>query len=211
MRMPGLFWFAVANKSQPERHLVPKRICVFSSSSNAVAPAFFAVAAELGAWIGRRGDTLVYGGATVGLMGAVARAVHTHGGRVVGVIPEIFHAKGLAYEDADELLVVKDLRARKAAMEERADVFIALPGGFGTLEEMLEILTLKQIHTHSKPLIFLNPNGFYQPLLDLFERIYAERFARPESRELYFVAPDVASAFSYLDAYHPPQIAEKWL
>ena len=133
-----------------------KTICVYSSSSDAIAPEFFAVAEELGAALAGAGYGLIYGGARVGLMGAVARAVHAHGGHVVGVLPGVLQRKELTYEPADELIITQDLRERKAIMETRADAFIALPGGFGTLEEVLEILTLKQLLLHSKPLVLLN-------------------------------------------------------
>jgi uncharacterized protein (TIGR00730 family) len=118
-------------------------ICVFSSSSDAIDRSFFQVAAELGAAIARRGDVMVFGGFNVGLMGEAARAVHQQGGRVVGVIPAFIESRGLGYDAADELIVTRDMRERKAAMEVRADAFVALPGGFGTLEEMFEIITLK--------------------------------------------------------------------
>jgi uncharacterized protein (TIGR00730 family) len=189
---------------------VYKTICLYSASSDAIAPEFFAVAEELGAALAGAGYGLIYGGARVGLMGAVARAVHAHGGHVVGVLPGVLQRKELTYEPADELIITQDLRERKAIMETRADAFIALPGGFGTLEEVLEILTLKQLLLHSKPLVLLNTRGFYAPLEHLFEHIYRERFARPESRQLYHFAADVPAALAYLTAYTPPQPPEKW-
>ncbi|HYG99839.1 MAG TPA: TIGR00730 family Rossman fold protein [Terriglobales bacterium] len=185
-------------------------ICVFSSSSDVIDNGFFEIAKELGREIARRGDTMVYGGCNVGLMGTVARGVHEQGGKVVGVIPRFIHAKGLGYEPSDELIVTTGMRDRKAAMEARADAFIALPGGFGTLEEMLEIITLKQLQQHAKPIIFLNQDGFYDPLAALFEHMYERRFAKPVYREMYFFAPDLKSAFEYLDSYQPPVFENKW-
>lgn len=187
-----------------------KNICVFCSSSAAIAPTFFEVTTELGTLIAQHNHTLVYGGANVGLMGALARSVHTHGGKVVGVIPESIRNKGIAYEAADELVVTKDLRERKAVMEAHADAFVGLPGGFGTLEEMLEILTLKQLQFHNKPVIFVNTNGFYRNLFNHFEQLYQERFAKPDYRHLYFIAPDAASAISYIETYRPIQLQSKW-
>lgn len=131
-----------------------KTICVFCSSSSAIDAVYFNTAQELGKSIGERGWGLVYGGSDVGLMGAVARSVTQHSGPVVGVIPQTIHARGIAYETADEMIVTKDLRDRKAEMERRADAFIAMPGGFGTLEEVVEVLTLKQLQLHLKPIIF---------------------------------------------------------
>jgi uncharacterized protein (TIGR00730 family) len=189
---------------------MPRTICVYCSSSDAVAPIFFAAATELGMLLGQRRCALVYGGVRVGLLGALAAAVHQHGGTVVGVIPEAIQAQGIAYDVADELVVTPDLRTRKALMADRAEAFVALPGGFGTLEELLEIITLKQLGLHTKPIVLLNIQGFYEPLIALFEHLYRERFARPEYRHLYHIAPDVADAFSYLDTYRPVPLPGKW-
>lgn len=186
-----------------------KTICVYCSSSDAVAPVYLAAARDLGAQIAARGDALVYGGADLGLMGALARAVHAGGGRVVGVIPHAFRERGIAYEAADELIITRDLRERKAQMEARADAFVALPGGFGTLEELLEILTLRQLRTHTKPVVLLNTGDFYAPLLALFAHFYREHFAKPFDG-LYHVAADVPGIFTYLDAYRPTVAPSKW-
>jgi len=187
-----------------------RSICVFSSSSDAVAPHYMAAATELGAAIAKRSLTLVYGGGRVGLMGVVARSVHAHGGRVVGVIPGFLRRHEVAYEEADELIVTKDLRERKAIMEERADAFIALPGGFGTLEEILEILTLKQLATHSKPIVFLNTERFFDPLLNLFEQLFDQSFAKPETRTHYHVANAPMEVLTHLENYEPPAQVKKW-
>jgi len=187
-----------------------KAICVFSSSSDVVDPVFFDVASDLGALIAQRNYTLIYGGATVGLMGALATAAHEYGGRVVGVIPAPIRDRGIAYEPADELIVTRDLRERKTLMEQLADIFVALPGGFGTLEETLEILTLKQLQHHNKPVVLVNTNGFYDRLLGLFEHFYQQRFVKAEHRDLYHVARDPISAFEYIDSYRPPEPVSKW-
>lgn len=120
-----------------------KVICVFSSSSNTIDQAYFSAADELGREIAIRGSTLLFGGGLTGLMGACARAVHSQGGRVVGVIPEALNEKGIVYDGCDELIVASDMRERKAQMDARSNAFIALPGGFGTIEEVMEIITLK--------------------------------------------------------------------
>ena len=185
-----------------------KTICVYCSSSDAVHSSFFDVAAELGAALGERGCTLVYGGADVGLMGAVARAVRAKGGKVVGVIPGSI--KVLADKDANEMVVARDMRERKAIMEKRSDAFVALPGGFGTLEELLEIITLKQLGYHAKPMVLLNANDFFAPLNDLFEHLYRHTFAKPAFRDFYHFAPAVKGVFEYLDAYKPPHVLRKW-
>lgn len=188
-----------------------KTVCVYCSSSNAVPRPFVDAAEELGELLARRGLTLVYGGAHVGLMGALAKAVHRHGGRVIGVIPRFMHEREIAYEAADEFIVTETMHERKNTMATRADAFVALPGGFGTLEETLEALTLRQLGRHHKPIVFLNTAGFYDPLLAQFERIYADKFAKAEYRQFYHVAATPADALDYLAAYVPPPAVSKWL
>ena len=187
-----------------------RSVCVFSSSSDAVAPHYLEAAAALGALLAQRKLTLVYGGGKVGLMGAVARAVHANGGRVIGVIPHYLRKEEVAYEASDELIITQDLRERKAIMESRADAFVALPGGFGTLEEILEILTLKQLETHAKPVVFINTNGFFKPLLALFEQLFREQFAKADYRAHYHVASVPRDVFAHFDGYQPPPKVGKW-
>ncbi len=184
-------------------------LCVYCSSSNAVDPKYFTVATELGAMLAARGDTLVYGGSSIGLMGAIARAVHQGSGRVVGVIPQALVDMEVAYNTADELLVTETMRERKAAMEARADAFLALPGGLGTLEEVFEILVLKQLRLLNKPVVLLNVDGFYDPLVQLFETMREARFVKPNYSVLYHLAPDLADTFSYIDTYQPVEIEPK--
>ncbi len=188
-----------------------KVICVYSSSSSAIATVYFQAAAELGQEIARRRDTMLYGGGLVGLMGAVAKAVHQTGGRVVGVIPEALNVPGVVYENCDELIITQTLRERKAIMDQRSDAFIALPGGYGTLEELLEIITLKQLRYHQKPIVILNINGFYDRLLKQFDQIISERFAKPECEKLYYITDTVDGALDYIEHYQPFQFTEKWL
>lgn len=186
-----------------------RNICVYCSSSDAVAPIYMETARALGTQIAARGAALVYGGADLGLMGALARAVHAGGGRVVGVIPAALQARGIGYALADEVIITQDLRERKAQMEARADAFIALPGGIGTLEELLEVLTLRQLQAHTKPIVLLNTADYYAPLFALFAHLYRERFAKP-FEDLYHVADDVVGIFDYLDAYQPFLAPSKW-
>lgn len=188
-----------------------KSICVYCSSSDAVSPAFFEAAVELGAVMAASDCALIYGGGDIGLMGALARSVHRYSGRVVGVIPEFLRLPGISYEGADELLVTADMRERKALMEARADAFIALPGGFGTLEEILEIITLKQLKVHDKPVVILNISGFYDGLINVFEHMFAEHFTKEKYRDLYFIAQDVGEAMSYIETYEPVKMETKWL
>ena len=187
-----------------------QHICVYSSSSDMVAPEFFAVARELGTEIARRGHTLVWGGTNVGLMGECAKAAQAGGAKVIGIIPSFIADHGLAYDKADELIVTGDMRERKALMEQRADAFIALPGGFGTLEEMFEIITLKQLRRHNKAIVFLNAGGYYEPLAAALEHMYQARFAKQAYRQMYAMAPDVATAIEHVESYHPAELPSKW-
>ena len=197
--------------SRPVTASSVRSVCVFCSSSSAVPHVFFEAADELGAELARRDLTLVYGGATVGLMGAVASEVRRNGGRVVGVIPGFMREREIANKDADELVVTGTMRERKEAMEQRADAFIAMPGGFGTLEEILEIITLRLLGRHQKPIVFLDTAGFYRPLLALFEELYEARFAKPESRDFYRVALTPAEALDHIVGHAPSVAPTKWL
>ncbi|MBI3877687.1 MAG: TIGR00730 family Rossman fold protein [Verrucomicrobia bacterium] len=146
----------------------------------------------------------------VGLMGAVATSVHRHGGRVIGVSPEHVRTVELAYELSDELVVTRDMRERKAVMESRSDAFVALPGGFGTLEEVLEIITLKQLRRHAKPVVFLNTANFFDPLLAMFEQLYRERFTKDAHRHTYHVAAQPEDVFEFLANHKPAPVEPKW-
>jgi uncharacterized protein (TIGR00730 family) len=187
-----------------------KRICVYCSSSDMVAPEYFALAEELGTAIGQRGHTLVYGGTNVGLMGVCAKAAQKNGSRVVGVIPRFIAERGLAYEKADELIVTDDMRQRKAIMEDRSDAFVALPGGFGTLEEIFEIITLKQLQRHNKAIVFLNGCKYYEPLAAAIEHMYEAQFAKAAYRQMYSFASDVESAMEQVEEYRPAELPSKW-
>lgn len=187
-----------------------KVICVYSSSSCIIDQMYFDAAEELGKEIAVRRDALLYGGGMTGLMGASAKAVHQHGGKVIGIIPEALNVKGIVYETCDELVVTKGLRERKGIMDARSDAFIALPGGYGTLEELLEIITLKQLQYHNKPVVILNVNGFYSKLIGQFDEIIQGNFAKPECKELYLVASTVKEALDYIDTYEPHRFEQKW-
>lgn len=173
-------------------------ICVFCASSDDIPARYREIARELGGELARRGIRLVYGGGNNGLMGELARAVRADGGTITGVIPIALKNRGYAYDGVDELIVTDGLRERKAVMEERADGFIGLPGGFGTIEEMLEIVTLRQLEMHEKPIVFLSAYGFYDGLLAQFETGYREQFIAGENRELYAVTDSIRAALEYI-------------
>jgi uncharacterized protein (TIGR00730 family) len=187
-----------------------KLLCVYCSSSDRLDPKYGAAATELGQELVRRGWGLVYGGGKTGLMGAVARAVKQSGGRVVGVIPEFMKVRELAYDEADELVTVVTMRERKLLMETRADAFVALPGGFGTLEEIMEILTLRQLDVVKKPCVFLNQEGFYDDLLRLFDRMLADRFFKPSNMDLFRVAMNIPEIFAQIEQAAGGAVESKW-
>ena len=187
-----------------------KLLCVYCASSDRLDPKYFAAAAELGTLLVKEGWGLVYGGGKTGLMGAVARATKAAGGKVVGVIPEFMKVRELAFDEADELISVITMRERKLLMETRADAFVTLPGGFGTLEEIMEILTLRQLDVVRKPCVFLNQDGFYDDLIRLFEKMLAEKFFKPANMELFRVANTVAEIFPQIAAAGAVKAEPKW-
>ena len=186
-------------------------ICVYSSSSCNIDDVYFETAVELGRQIALQKDILLFGGGLLGLMGATAKAIHQNGGKVIGIIPKALNLQGVVYESCDELVITEGLRERKALMDSKSQAFIALPGGYGTLEELLEIITLKQLGYHNKPVVILNVNGFYQNLLAFFEQFIDQHFAKPDCRKLYHVVDNVQEALAYIDSYQPFIFREKWL
>ena len=183
-----------------ERHTKSFTVCVFCASSDHIPEHYIELAGELARKMYARGMNLVYGGGNNGLMGVLSRELHDLGGRITGVIPLGLKDLGYAYEGADEIIVTDGLRERKAVMEERADGFIGLPGGFGTIEEMVEVITLRQLHLHEKPIVILNVNGFYDGLLRQFETGYRERFIFEECRAHYLVTDSVDEALDHIEA-----------
>jgi len=178
-------------------------ICVFCASSESVDDLFKDIALELGRELGRRGIDLVYGGASIGLMGCLARGVHEEKGKVIGVLPEFFKTKDIEYSEADELIVTKNMRERKAVMDKRSDAFIVLPGGIGTLEEAMEILSMRQLRLTDKPLVFINTQGFYEGLRAIFEEMVDLKFAKHNVMDMYAMVPNPQSALEYLGSYIP--------
>jgi len=185
-------------------------ICVFCSSSDAVDDIYANEAHYLGTLMALSGHKLVYGGTNVGLMRVVASAMKSAGGSVTGVIPESIFHHGRAFGAADELIVTKDLRERKATMEQRSDAFVALPGGIGTLEEALEIMTLRQLQLHEKPLVFLNTAGYFEPLFSLLRTMAMQRFMKPDYTKLYCVATNAYDAILAIETFSPDVLASKW-
>jgi uncharacterized protein (TIGR00730 family) len=188
-----------------------KRVCVFCGSAVGTQAAYADAARALGAELARRGLGLVYGGGSVGLMGILADAVLAGGGEVVGVLPRPLATRELMHAGLTELRLVGSMHERKETMAALADAFVALPGGLGTLEETLEILTWSQLGIHRKPVGVLDVAGYWDPLAALLDRAVAEGFVTPENRALLLVAGTPAALLDRFAAWTPPALPRIWL
>lgn len=187
-----------------------ERVCVFCGSNPGLRPVYAEAARALGATLAERGMGLVYGGARVGLMGAVADTVLAGGGEAIGVIPHALVAREVAHSGLTELHVVNSMHERKALMADLAGAFIALPGGYGTLDELCEILTWSQLGLHPKPVGLLNVDGYFDPLLALFDRAVEEGFLPIAHRGLALADTDPERLLDRFAAYEPPSTG-KWI
>lgn len=187
-----------------------KNICVYCSSSNYLSENFYTTAYEVGKNIAKNGYNLVYGGSTYGCMGKVAEGVLDNGGTVTGIIPKAILEKGVSNPKNSEIIVSKDMNDRKQLMEEKADIFLALPGSFGTLDEIIQVIVTKQLSYHKKAIIFLDIDNYYKPLFDMFENFYKYGFARDFNRELYFIANSVEEVFEYCSNYTEKEFEFKY-
>lgn len=179
-------------------------LCVYCGSSNVVSPRFLAEAYAFGRALGDAGIELVYGGGRVGLMGRVADGTLDAGGKVMGIIPRHLHEREVAHHGVANLVLVDTMHERKRIMAEHADAFAVLPGGFGTLDEMFEILTWRILGLHDKPMVLVNQDDYWAPLLALMEQIYAQGFAAEKTRSFYTVVPsfvDVLPALHTLPGF----------
>lgn len=187
-----------------------QRLCVFCGSNSGSDPAYLAAAREFGGLLAARGIELVYGGGRVGLMGAVADAVLAGGGAAIGVIPQALAGKEVAHEDLTQLYVVDSMHERKAAMAKLSDAFVALPGGFGTLEEFCEVITWAQLGLHAKPCGLLDVGGFWKPLTQFFDRCVAAGFIGARERELVLLESDPAALLGRLEGFQP-HATKRWI
>lgn len=187
-----------------------KYVCVFCGSSMGVQPAYQQAALALGEALARRKLGLVYGGGNVGLMGTIADATLAAGGEVIGVIPDFMVAKEIAHTGLTQLHIVNSMHERKTMMAQLSDAFVALPGGYGTLEEFCEVLTWAQLGLHQKPFGLLNVNGYYSPLLKFFDQAVTEEFLRPMNRSLVLEAAEPENLLDLLANYQP-QYVDKWI
>jgi uncharacterized protein (TIGR00730 family) len=188
-----------------------KQVCVFCGSAAGADPAYAHASREFGRELAARKLGLVYGGGCVGLMGEVATAALAAGGEVLGVIPHALARKEIVFAECTELVVVDTMHARKALMADRADAFAALPGGYGTLDELFEIVTWAQLGIHRKPVGLLNVNGFFTPLLAWLDHVVRAGLLKPKHRELLLAADTVPALLDALAAWVPPAPVTKWV
>ncbi len=184
-------------------------VCVFASSCNYLDETYYEAAKELGTLLAGADMDMVYGGSCLGLMWACAQKVKENGGRIIGVMPQKLHEMDVFSDYCDEFYLTPCMRSRKAKMDELSDALVALPGGFGTLEELSEMIVQKQLGYNQKAIVILNTNGFYNKLLDFFEEIINQKFANKKAQKLYFLADTAQEAVEYLKNYAPEDLAVK--
>jgi len=195
---------------QPKNKI--QNICVFCGSKDPKDPSYSRQADELGIEMVKRGYNLIYGGGTVGLMGTLARRISRDGGKVTGIIPAALTPKEVSGEMIGEAIVVKDMHARKLAMYKNSDAFIALPGGFGTMEELFEVITWLQLGIHSKPIGLLHVGNYWQPLLDLTNNAVEQGFIKEDlAKNIMVVSQTPSELLDKLEVHKPPMSEIKWL
>lgn len=187
------------------------RFCVFCGSSVGARPSYTAAAKTLGELMARRGIGLVFGGGCIGLMGAIADSVLAHGGEAIGVIPDGLMRREIGHRGVTKLHVVESMHQRKALMADLSDAFIALPGGYGTLEEFSEIVTWSQLGIQLKPCALLNIEGYWDGLLAFLDHAVSEDFVRAENRDLILVASSPEEILGKISSWRPPAHVERWL
>lgn len=174
------------------------KICIYGASSSKLADIYYEEAEQLGRLMAEGGHTLVFGGGQSGLMGAAARGIHAGGGQIIGVAPRFFDEPGILYPHCTRFIYTETMRERKAIMEDESDAFIVLPGGIGTYEEFFEMLTLKQLGRHSKPMAMLNTRGYYDPMNTMLQNTVDEGFMSANCMELFKVCSTPAEVLEYV-------------
>jgi uncharacterized protein (TIGR00730 family) len=187
-----------------------RTVCIYAGSLDGARPEYRAGAEEFARLLAGEGVGIVYGGGRAGLMGAVADASREAGGRVTGVIPRQLVEREVAHQELDDLRVVRSMHERKALMAELADAFVAIPGGIGTLEELVEVFTWAQLGMHQKPVALLDLDGYYARLVDFFDHAAAEGFLRSATRQMLVVESDPARMIERLQTYEPPHVPQ-WI
>lgn len=177
------------------------RICVYGAASDEIDRSYLEAGENLGREMSKRSHGLVFGGGGKGMMGAVARGMSEKGGYIKGIAPEFFNVDGALFEKCDEMIKTNTMRERKKLMEESSDAFIVTAGGIGTFEEFFEILTLRSLDRHKKPIAILNTNGYYNDLLSFLKNGVEQNFLRESNLSLFFVSEDINAVLDYLESY----------
>ena len=188
------------------------KICIYGGSSDSVRNDYFSASCEFGKILAERGHELVFGGGACGLMGAAARGVNGANGRIIGVAPNFLNVDGVLFDKCTEMILTDTMRERKQKMEDMSNAFVALPGGMGTLDELFEILTLKQLGRHGKPVAVLNTDGYYNEMLAMLDKMTAEGFMLQEFRDIIIVSDSPAELITKLEAVyqlHAPAVVHK--
>ncbi|MBO8156857.1 MAG: TIGR00730 family Rossman fold protein [Bacillaceae bacterium] len=187
-----------------------RRICVFAGSNEGNDEEYKASAIKLGAELAKRGIELVYGGSKIGLMGAIANQVLEQGGKVTGVMPRGLFRGEVVHQALTNLIEVEDMHERKATMNKLADGFIALPGGFGTFEELFEVISWNQIGIHKKPIAVLNVKDYYTPLLTMIDHAVESGFAKASHKEILIAEREPEALLHHMERYEVPELEPKW-
>ena len=178
------------------------KVCVFGASSDNIDASYFEAVEDLGRKLAKNNHTVVFGGGAHGLMGAVARGAAENGGEIIGIAPSFFDVRDILYKDSGELIFTETMAERKKIMEDISDAFIAVPGGVGTFEEFFEVLTLKQLQRHNKPLVIFNVNHYYDKLEELLSEIVQRGFMKQECKDVYKVCHSAEELIAYIENYN---------
>ena len=181
-------------------------ICVYGASSSTIDKSYIEAGELLGALIAKRNHIVVYGGGAEGMMGAVARGARSENGEVTGIAPSFFKVDGSLYDDCTEFIYTETMRTRKKLLEDKSDAFLVTPGGIGTFDEFFEIITLRQLGQHLKPIAIYNINGYFDPMIEMMKNAIRQNFMTAANEELYFVSDDADAVLNYIETHKPEDL-----
>lgn len=181
-------------------------ICVYGASSSTIDKSYIEAGELLGALIAKRNHIVVYGGGAEGMMGAVARGARSENGEVIGIAPSFFKVDGSLYDDCTEFIYTETMRTRKKLLEDKSDAFLVTPGGIGTFDEFFEIITLRQLGQHLKPIAIYNINGYFDPMIEMMKNAIRQNFMTAANEELYFVSDDADAVLNYIETHKPEDL-----
>lgn len=182
------------------------KICVYGASSSTIDKSYISAGELLGAEIAKRNHAVIYGGGAEGMMGAVARGARSENGEVIGIAPSFFKVDGSLYDDCTEFIYTETMRTRKKLLEDKSDAFLVTPGGIGTFDEFFEIITLRQLGQHLKPIAIYNINGYFDHMIELMKNAIAQNFMTAANEELYFVSDDADAVLNYIETHKPEDL-----